>query len=67
MKDQILGRSELRRKIYESCDGAKTVREIAQEVGKSLPHVSMEISHLEVSGLIKARRIGKNKYYEKVI
>ncbi len=67
MKDQILGRSQIRRKIYNFCDGELTVNEIAKKIGQKLPNVSTEITLLKDSGLITIKKSGKNKFPQKVI
>jgi len=64
---KVLGRSELRREIYSLCDGKKTVKQIAQILEKSMPNISMQITGLEKAGIVKSRRVGKEKYYLKVI
>ena len=67
MKDQILGRSQIRRKIYNFCDGELTINEIAKKIGQKLPNVSTEITLLKDSGLITIKKGGKNKFPQKVI
>lgn len=64
---KVLGKSEVRREVYELCNGTKSVKKIAKILGKSLPHVSIQINELEKAGIVKARRVGKKKYYQKVI
>jgi DNA-binding transcriptional ArsR family regulator len=64
---EAMGKSEIRKEIYELCDGTRSVREIARILGKSVPHVSIQISELEKTGIVKAKRVGKEKYYQKVL
>jgi len=64
---EVLGKSEVRREIYDLCDGTKSVGEIADILRKSVPHVSIQIAELEKAGIVKARRVGKEKYYQKVL
>jgi len=64
---EAIGKSEVRREIYELCDGTRSVRTIARILGKSVPHVSIQIAELEKAGVVKARRVGKEKYYQKVL
>ena len=66
-KDKVLGRSKVRREIYSLCDGNKTVQEIAQRVGKSMPHVSKELTVLEEAKLVKPREVGRKKYYVRLV
>lgn len=67
LKDQILGRSKVRRKLYDLCNGELTINEIARLLNQKLPNISVEISYLEDSGLIIIKRIGKNKYPQRTI
>jgi len=32
-----------------------------------MPHISMELSELEKAGIVRARKLGKQKFYEKVL
>ena len=66
-KEKVLGRSRIRREIYGLCDGTKTVREIAQRVGKSMPHVSMVLTTLEEAKLVKPKEVGRKKYYVRIV
>lgn len=66
-KEEVLGRSAIRREIYGLCDGSKTVQEIAQQVGKSMPHVSVELARLEEAKLIKSTEAGRKRYYIRAI
>lgn len=67
IKERVLSGSELRREIYELCDGERTVRNIADVLQKSISHVSQELATLQEARLVKAKRIGKEKYYQKII
>jgi|GEM_PF-2223959 len=64
---EVLGRSRVRRQIFDLCDGKRTVRQIAHAAGKSIQHVSLEISEMEKSGIIKANRVGRERYYVRTI
>ena len=64
---KAIGTSEVRKEIYDLCDGTRSVREIARILGKSVPHVSIQIAELEKTGVVKARRVGKEKYYQRVL
>jgi DNA-binding transcriptional ArsR family regulator len=67
LKDKVMGKSEVRRDIYDLCDGKRTVKEIANVLGKSIQHVSIEIAELEKTGIVGVRKIGKEKYYYKLV
>lgn len=67
MKDQVLGKSKIRRQIYDSCTGEFTMNEIATKVNQKLPNVSVEINFLEESGLIIIKKSGSKKFPEKII
>ena len=62
---RVLAGSPLRKKIYELCDGSRSVGQIAQVLGKSIQQVSNNIALLQNTGLIKEVRRGKEKRYEK--
>lgn len=66
-KDKIIGRSSIRKEIYDLCDGTKTVQEIAKMVGKSIPHVSNILSILAQAGLVISKDMGRKRYYERAI
>lgn len=63
LKQEVLGRSKIRREVYDLCDGTKTVRDIARRTEKSIQQVSMVLSTLEEAGLVKSRKVGRKKYY----
>jgi DNA-binding transcriptional ArsR family regulator len=62
---KILVGSPLRKKIYDLCDGSRSVGQIAGILGKSIQQVSNNIAHLQNVGLIKEVRRGKEKFYTK--
>jgi len=66
-KEKILGNSEIRREIYGLCDGTKSVRQIAQRVGKSMPHVSQVLTKLEEAKLVRPKGVGRKKYYIRTV
>ena len=66
-KEKILGRSEIKREIYDLCNGSITVREITKKLNKSMPHISQLLSQLEKGKLIKAKLVGRNKYYIRIV
>jgi DNA-binding MarR family transcriptional regulator len=59
--------SKFELEVYQLCDGKKTVSDIADALGKKIQQVSSYIDTLEKKGLVRHRRIGKNKYYMKTI
>ena len=67
LKDKALGKSDFRKEVYNLCDGNRSVGEIAEITSKSLVRVSQELATLEKSKLVKSKKIGKTKYYEKVV
>jgi DNA-binding transcriptional ArsR family regulator len=66
-KAELLSKSKLRRDVYKLSDGKHSVSEIAATLGKSISLVSQSISQLQEAGLIAEERVGKTKYYERVI
>jgi len=67
LKQEELGRSTIRREVYDLCDGTKTVRDIARRTEKSIQQVSMVLSTLEEAGLVKSRKVGRKKYYIRIL
>jgi DNA-binding transcriptional ArsR family regulator len=61
---KILG-SPVRKRIYELCDGEKSVSDIANELKKSIQQVSNNITLLQKAGLVREIRVGKEKRYLK--
>jgi len=66
-KADLLSKSKLRRDVYRLCDGRHSVSEIAESLGKSISLISQSISQLQEAGLIAEERVGKTRYYERVI
>lgn len=65
-KDALLkGADSNKRKIYELCDGKRTVNDIASTLGLSQPNVSQHLSTLLESGLVLYDEMGGKKYYFK--
>ena len=62
---------DVRKKIYDNCDGKKVVTQIAQAVfpndpiEKSMPKVSYHLAILEDYGLVKSRDVKGSRYYSK--
>lgn len=63
---KVLEGSPLRKKIYNLCDGNRSVSEIAKTLGKTIQQVSNNITILENAALIKGVRRGKEKCYVKM-
>lgn len=66
-KATLLGKSPLRKNIYNLCDGRHTVSDIAESLGKSMSLVSQSIAKLQNAGLIVEERKGKRKFYSRVV
>jgi len=66
-KAELFSKSKLRRDVYKLCDGRHTVSEIAEALGKSISLVSQAMSQLQSAGLVAEERVGKTRYYERVI
>ena len=62
---KVLMGSPIRKKIYDLCDGSKSVSQIAKAVGKSIQQTSNNIALLQSAGLIRDFRKGKEKCYSK--
>jgi DNA-binding transcriptional ArsR family regulator len=62
---KVLAGSPLRKKIYDLCNGSRSVSQIAEILGKSVQQVSNNIVLLQNAGLIKEVRKGKEKFYIK--
>ncbi|MGE5533362.1 MAG: ArsR/SmtB family transcription factor [Bacillota bacterium] len=62
---------DVRKKIFDNCDGKKVVTQIAQAVfpnepvEKSMPKVSYHLAILEDYGLVKSRDVKGSRYYSK--
>lgn len=66
-KAELLSKSKLRRDVYRLCNGKRSVSEIAEALGKSISLVSQVISQLQEAGLVAEERVGKTRYYDRVI
>lgn len=65
-KDAAL-RSEMKKKIYDLCDGKHTVSDIAAELKTTQPNVSQHLSGLLESGLVLYEEKGGKKYCFKTL
>lgn len=65
-KESIL-QNEMKRNIYELCDGRHTVRDIVTALGTTQPNVSYHLSTLLESGLVLYEDIGGNRFYFKTL
>ena len=63
-KDAIL-KNETKRKIYELCDGKRTVTDITRELNTTQPNVSYHLSSLLEVGLLLYYDVGGKRYYYK--
>lgn len=66
-KEQVLGKSKVRKQIYDLCNGELTMNEIAKKINQKLPNVSVEINFLKKSGLIEIKPSGSKKFPQKTI
>ncbi|MGD6810112.1 MAG: winged helix-turn-helix domain-containing protein [Candidatus Bathyarchaeia archaeon] len=64
-KKQIILKNEIKKKIYDLCDGKHTVGDIASEIQTTQPNVSYHLSSLLESGLVLYDDIGGKKFYYK--
>lgn len=64
-KSRLLA-SALRSRVYNLCDGRRTVSQISTELGKPQPLISRYLKELEDGGLIKPERRGKSIFYLKL-
>jgi hypothetical protein len=62
-KKKKLGKSQIKKQVYELCDGTRTVNDIARFVDKSIQHISIILSDLEKAGLVVSKTVGRRKYY----
>lgn len=62
---QALAGSSVRQRIYELCDGTKSVGEIAKSLGRTIQQVSNNIAILQSAGLVSEARKGREKFYVK--
>ena len=59
----LLLKSDMKRKIYELCDGKHTVSDIASALATTQPNVSQHLSSLLESGLVLFDERSGKKYY----
>jgi len=62
-KERSFARSEIKKAIYELCDGKKTVDEMARELNKAPPYIRVYLGTLEGEGLV----VRKGNKYEAVV
>ncbi len=65
-KENIL-QNETKRKIYDLCDGKRTVKDIVSVLTTTQPNVSYHLSSLLESGLVLYEDVGGNRYYFKTL
>jgi len=62
-KERSFARSDIKKSIYELCDGERTVDEIARRLGKSREYVRVYLVTLEEEGIV----VRKGNTYEAVV
>lgn len=58
-------KNEIKKKIYDLCDGKHTVNDIAIEIKTTQPNVSYHLASLLESGLVLYDDFGGKKFYYK--
>jgi DNA-binding transcriptional ArsR family regulator len=72
VKDELL-KTDVRKRIYQQCDGTKTVSEIAQildpnkPITTTQPLVSYHLAILESNGLVSHKDARGQRYYVRVL
>lgn len=64
-RKQSILKNDIKKKIYELCDGKHTVNDIALEIKTTQPNVSYHLASLLESGLVLYDDIGGKKFYYK--
>ena len=62
---EIILKNKTKRRIYELCDGKRTVNQIAKDLKTTQPNVSYHLSSLLESGLVLYEDLGGRRYYFK--
>lgn len=65
-KDTLL-EHELRRKIYDLCDGKLTVNEIAEKFKETRQNITYHLGVLNTAGLVSFKEEGRERYYYKTL
>ncbi|MHA1828348.1 MAG: ArsR/SmtB family transcription factor [Candidatus Heimdallarchaeaceae archaeon] len=65
-KDELL-KHELRKKIYDLCEGKLTVNEIAAKFSETRQNVTYHLGILNSAGLVAFREVGRERYYYKTL
>jgi len=60
-------RNEMKRKIYDICDGKKSVKDIAVALSITQPNVSYHLASLVEAGLVHFEERNGNRYYHKTL
>jgi DNA-binding transcriptional ArsR family regulator len=63
-RERVL-KNEIKKKIYDLCDGQHTVNDIANELKTTQPNVSYHLSSLLESGLVLFDEMKGKRYYFK--
>ncbi|MFQ5884596.1 MAG: ArsR/SmtB family transcription factor [Thermoplasmata archaeon] len=65
-KESLL-RSDMKRKIYELCDGRHTVKDMTSRLKTTPPNVSYHLSTLLESGFVRYEDIAGKRFYSKTL
>ncbi len=65
LKEKVLGRSAVKRNVYDLIDGKRTVNKISKMLRLVQPSVSRAISELMEGGLVGKKTKGKHTVYYK--
>ena len=65
-KDTLL-EQEIRRKIYDLCDGKHTVNEIAEKFEETRQNITYHLGVLNSAGLVAFKEDGRERYYYKTL
>lgn len=66
IKQKIL-EHDLRRKVYDLCDGTLTVNQISDKLEQSPQNTTYHLGVLTSAGILSYRKEGREKYYFKTL
>lgn len=65
-KEKLLPHGAVKTKIYELCDGSRTTKQIAEEIGKDEGYVRANLSTLRRDGLIRTVEEKSGQFHEQI-